>query len=85
MYIVAEQMDYEDVDLLSAHETRQAAQEAAERRVATYIDPWDMEVTRRDVRDAGDLGPATRTVAAWRVYDLRTILVCEVIVTPTVT
>jgi len=82
MYIVAERVDYEDVILLSAHETRQVAQEAAERRVATYVDPWDMEGTRQDVRGAGDLGPATRTVAAWRIYDLRTILVCEVVVTP---
>lgn len=43
------------------------------------MDAWDIAAARRDVADAGDLGPALRSVAWWRVYDLDDYLVYEVV------
>lgn len=82
MYIVTRQNDYESLVIMSAHAEKRNAVRAAEALVSERMDAWDIDSSRQDVVLAGDVGPATRAcIASWRIYDLCTVNVFEVIVT----
>lgn len=81
MYIVVKEEDYESASIVSAHADSNKAIESALMLVRAHVDAWDVAGALDDLDKAGSLGPATRPVASWRVYDLYTYSVFELIET----
>jgi hypothetical protein len=80
MHIIVEQDSY-DPRIIQAHATLEQALSAADALLKGVVDPWDRPGAERRIDHARDIGPATRAVAMWDIYDRTTYVIYEVVLT----